>query len=195
MPPLLPGDRPSRMPAREIEIVDEMWNSMMADFASAGADIMDKDIMLIDNRNDSYRRPKDGILFVPRAPHQIRPPADTGVHYRLDEADQEFTLSLNDPPQLSDYQWNSVQLETEHNVCQACLDILNYYCRYAEARLTVSGPLEATISRKTNFGSTKNARITIGLNICYQIPLFIISISSLCLLLQLYKNAFCVRCF
>lgn len=184
MPHPLPGDLPARMPARELEKADEIWKSMMATLASE-ENLIDYDIMLCDNREDSYRDPGEGSLFIQRVPHQVRPPADTGVHYRLNEVNQEFELSLNNPPQLPDYEWNSVRVRTAHNVCQACLDVFNYYCRYIEARLVVRGLLEAPIFRKTDFESTKTGQKTIARNLCYRIPLCTILISTLCLLGQL----------
>ena len=184
MPPLLPGDRPARLPAREIEVQDGLWKALAAEIGSEGGDT-DCDIMFINNSSDSYRDQKHGNLLVQRAPHQVRPPSDTGVHYWLNEADREFEVSLDSPPQLPDYEWNSVQLKTGHNMCQACLDVFNYYCQFIEARSVVRGPPEPLMLRRTDFGSTKSGLKMIARNSCYQIPSCIISIFSLCLLGQL----------
>ena len=194
MPAHLPEDRPGRMLAREVEMFDEM-EKVVAASLDRGSDLNNYDVMFYNNASASYRDPGEGSLFVQRAPHQVRPPAATGVHYRLNKADRMHEVSLHIPPQLPDYEWNSVQLKTAHKVCQACHDVLNYYCRYIEARSVVRGPLEAPIFRKTDFESTKSGQKTIARNGCYQISSCIISISTLCLLGQLCTNAFCARCF
>ncbi len=89
LPRLLPGDRSGRPSAREVEGVDEMWE-MAATLASEG----DNDIMLHDNRNDSCKYSKEGSLFVRRSPHQVRPPVDADIRYRLNEADKVFKVSF-----------------------------------------------------------------------------------------------------
>lgn len=157
MPAHLPGNRPGRLSAREVEVGDQMWKTSL-DLS----DLNDYDVMLYSNQSKSYRDPREGNLFIQRAPHQVRSSADTGVHYRFNEVDRVHELSLKDPPRLPDYEWNSVQLKIAHKVCQACHDVLNYYCRYIEARSVVRGPLEAPIFRKTDFESTKSGQKTIA---------------------------------
>ena len=134
------------MPSRELEIGDAMLRE-----AEAVSD--DCDILFQDNRIESYRNEQEGLLFVRRDPHQVRPPADTGVEYGRSEADQTYHLSLNDPPERAEYDWNSVRLNDTYYVCQACRDVFNYYCRYREARVKVGDSVETLNLRETELKS------------------------------------------
>ena len=138
----LPGNLPELMPSRELERSDAMLRAL-----EAVSD--DCEIFLIDNMSESYRQEKEGNLFVRRDPHQVRPPADTGVEYGRSEADQTYHLSLNDPPERAEYDWNSVRLNDTYYVCQACRDVFNYYCRYREARVKVGDSVETLTLRET----------------------------------------------
>ena len=133
----LPGELPRQMAARELQTANGMWRAIIEELKSKGK-LFDYDLMLQDNRSESYRDAQEGSLFVLRAPQQVRPPADTGVCYRINKVNQTLELSLNDSPQLPAYERHSLQLETTHKFCQACLDVLNYYCKYREARSNVS---------------------------------------------------------
>jgi len=113
--------------------------------AEAIAKYPDYDTIIKSNLGEDYRNPQEGSLFVHRAPHEIRPQADTGVQVQFDEADQRFVVTLDYPLQQTQYEWNSIQLETEHILCVACLDVLNYYCKYSEARFTVRDSFQTTV--------------------------------------------------
>ena len=135
MRPLLPGLRPPRMSRQEITLSAEM-DEAIAEIMEEKGELLD--IVTRDNRSESYRMPKEGSLQVRRAPHEVRPPAHTGVQYSIND-DGVCTLSLNHAPNLPEYELNSFKLETDHHpLCQACCDVFNYYCRYKEARLEVS---------------------------------------------------------
>ena len=142
----LPGYTPELMPSRELEIS----NAMLRALETVSIDF---DVYLRDNRSESYGDEGEGVLFVGRDPHQVRPPADTGVEYGRSEADQTYHLSLNDPPGRAEYGWNSARLNDTYYVCQACRDVFNYYCRYVEARVKVGDSVETLSLRETEFKS------------------------------------------
>lgn len=136
MPPLLPGQRPPRMSLTEITMAEKM-DQAVAEMMAANPKAAEYDIMTHDNRGESYRDTKQGSLLVKRTPHQVRPFADTGVDYSLTE-DGILELSLNNVEEKAEYEWNSFHLSTKHELCQACCDVFNYYCRYKLEHLEVS---------------------------------------------------------
>ncbi len=141
------------MSSQELELGNEMMNQVEA---TAAYD--DYDIVFHDNRGESYRdEQNEGLLFVHRAPHEVRPPIDTGVSYTRSEADQKYSVSLNNSPKRPEYNWNSVRLDDKRPVCQACRDVFNYYCRYFEARLKVRCSFEAFISHGADLESIKSS--------------------------------------
>jgi hypothetical protein len=143
-PSRLPGYRPVGLPAREIQLEDERWRDVTELLEAEGVS-GDCDLMLIDERSGSYRELEKENLLVQRLPHEVRPPSHTGVQHRFNEATRVAELSLNDAPRLPEYEWTSMQLETEHNLCQACLDVFNYFCKYLEAKTAVSCLLRITV--------------------------------------------------
>ena len=146
MPRPLPGDLPDLMPSRELETS----NAMMRQIEAVSDDY---DVFFHDNRSESYRDEQEGVLFVRRLPHQVRPPAATGVKYRRSEADQTYHLSLNNPSERAEYSWNSVRLNDSCHVCQACRDVFNYYCRYVEASVKVGDSVKTLSLRETELKS------------------------------------------
>ncbi|KAL2073917.1 hypothetical protein VTL71DRAFT_11243 [Oculimacula yallundae] len=133
MPPLLPGQRPPRMGSQEISMAEKM-DRQMAEMIEQDPEVAECDIICHDTRGESYRDPNEGSLIVRRAPHEVRPPADTGVVYSLD-SEGGLSLSLRSTPRAPEYKWNSFELRTEHPLCQACRDVFNYYCQYQEAQI------------------------------------------------------------
>ena len=169
---------------------EEMMNEVEATVAYD-----DYDTFFSSNTSESYRDEQEDLLFVRRAPHQVRPPADTGVDYGRNEADQKYHLSLNNPPKRPEYNWNSVQLENARHICQACRDVFNYYCRYVETRLEVSRSFEILVSRDTKLESMERSQRRIARDLNSQIPSCIISISFLCLHGQTLPNVTYVNYF
>lgn len=139
MPVFLPGELPPGVSGIELKTNSQIRS--VRDRLISEQELFNYDIMLRDTRSESYRDAGgEGSLFVKRAPQEIRSPADTGVSYHLNETNRTCEVSLNDAPQRPEYEWNSVQLETRHDLCEACIDVLNYYCWYRGARSTVSTP-------------------------------------------------------
>jgi len=154
----LPGIRPRRMPALEQEIVDEIHEEAQRSMNERlGPEGKDCDMMVQSHASANYRDPADRSLIVRRAPHQVRPSADTGVYYSLVEEGRlhRMDIGLKEVPQLAQYEWKSVEIETAHNVCQACHDVFNYYCQYKEAEIVVIYTLQAFKLLKADFRSTK----------------------------------------
>ncbi len=176
MPRPLPGELPELMPSRELEFGDGMMSEI-----EATAAYNDYDIVFRDNRGESYRDEEEGLLFVRRAPHEVRTPIDTGVSYARSGADEKYDVSLNNSPKRPEYNWNSVRLDDTRPVCQACRDVFNYYCRYFEARLKVRCSFETFISHETNLESIKRSQRKIARNSNSQTPSCIISTFFLCL--------------
>ena len=143
----LPGYLPELMPFRELEISNAMMRQLEAAVSN------DSDVFFHDNTSKSYRNEPEVVLLVRRDPHQVRPPADTGVEYGRSEADQTYHLSLNDPPERAEYGWNSARLNDTYYVCQACRDVFNYYCRYVEASVKVGDSVETLSLRETELKS------------------------------------------
>lgn len=135
------------MPVRELE----KSNAMMRATDEAMSD--DCDIFSYDKRSESYRNESEGSLLVRRDPHQVRPPADTGVEYGRNEADQTYHLSLNDRSERAEYGWNSVLPNDTCHICQACRDVFNYYCKYVEAREKVGESVGTLSLRETELKS------------------------------------------
>ena len=125
----LPGEF-TGYPGRELESMGEMWNSM-----TTIAERENYDVLLHDNRSQSYRNQEDGTLFVGRQPHEVRPPSEIGVRYQI-------TNSSHRP----EYEIQALRLHTYHNLCQACVDCLNYYCQYIGARSKVCKSQEVQIA-------------------------------------------------
>ena len=161
----------------------------------AAVSIDDSDVFFVDNRSESYRNEREGNLFVRRDPHQVRPPADTGVEYGRSEADQTYHLSLNDPPQRAEYGWNSARLNDTCYVCQACRDVFNYYCRYVEARVKVGDSVETLSLRETELKSIWRGQRTIVRDLNSQIPSCTTSILFHCLRGQALPNVTYVKYF
>ena len=133
----IPGTLPEGLGGSEWEVVAALRKKVRDEYERRGWS-PDSDAMLIANGSWSYRDPKEGLLQVYRAPHQVRPPSDTGVHCRLHPTEEKTELSLNDPPNQAQYRWDSFQLQTRHTLCQACLDAFHYYCEYVQMNSTVS---------------------------------------------------------
>jgi hypothetical protein len=153
MPPrysrLLPGERP-RLPAQEVELVAELDKILVEQKNTQST--MYLGTMYIPNLDESHRDLEhEGSFFVHHDPHLIRPPADTGVLCKFDGADKQIKVSLKYPPQIPEYEWNSIQLRTAHKICPACLDVFNYYGRYIEAQTNVRGLVKAPIWLKADF--------------------------------------------
>ena len=135
MSPPLPGELPELMPSRELEMAKQMMDGAESVMLASDA----PDIFFYDNSCKNYRGEDEGLLLVQRDPHQVRPPADTGVEIRRNEThEKHFSLGLKDSPKRSEYNWDSSQLQNWGKICQACRDVFNYYCRYLEARSRVS---------------------------------------------------------
>ncbi len=132
---LLPGEMPASISKRELESAQAMADEMKRHLDS-GPVPLDYDILEHDNRGVSYREPSEPSLRVQREPQEIRPSAHTGVLYNFDQEDV-LQLSLENPTVLPEYEIDSVKLSTGHHLCQACLDVLNYYCKYKEIRSAV----------------------------------------------------------
>jgi hypothetical protein len=130
---LLLGQISSWMGKREGEIGRLMYEEV----EGLVEDKSDCDIMLSVNTTESYRRAKNARLYVPRAPHQVRPFSHTGAQYWLDGPDG-IEVSLNDPVEKQEYQRDSVRFRSGHQLCLACRDMFNYYCKYRETRIPVS---------------------------------------------------------
>jgi hypothetical protein len=171
MPIRLPGNRPGITPgeisAREHQLADLTQEEI--DKLNANL----PDVMMYNNTSASYRAPKIGYLFVQKPPHEIRALAHTGVDYRYDEEEKEYTLELNDPVELPEYERTSLKLKTGHNLCFACLDVFNYYCKYIDAYLAVTHPFPPP-SPHTNTPSTKLYQQKTAQNSRLQIQSFII---------------------
>ena len=150
MPRPLPGYIPDSIPFRELEISNAKMRQVEETLPD-GCD--DCDVLEFYYRRESYRDEQEAVLLVRRDPHQVRPPADTGVEYGRSEADQTYHLSLNDPPERAEYGWNSVRLNDTCHLCRACRDVFNYYCRYIEAREKVGDSVETLSLRKTELKS------------------------------------------
>ncbi|EME39263.1 hypothetical protein DOTSEDRAFT_38483 [Dothistroma septosporum NZE10] len=119
---LLPGERPSRIGNREFDFAQHMEEEVMAIKGPAE----DYDIVMIANTSSSARDADEGSLLVRCQPHIVRPAKDTGVGFATDE-DGSVTLELNDPPNASRYQLDSLRLTTPHRLCLACTDAFNYF--------------------------------------------------------------------
>jgi len=130
---LLPGQRCSWMGKR----ADEFGRLMFEELEGLVDDKSDYDTMLTTNATDSYREGKNAQLYVPRAPHQVRPFSHTGVEYRPDGPDG-IEVRLNNPVEKQEYQRDSVRFRSGHHLCLACRDMFNYYCKYRETRILVS---------------------------------------------------------
>lgn len=94
-----------------------------------GTDYLDWDVMTYANGSESHRNWEDGTLFVRRQPHEVRPPSETGVRYQF-TSDGNVHLHLERLPQRAEHEGQAIQLHTYHKLCQACIDCLNYYCKY-----------------------------------------------------------------
>ena len=191
MPRPLPGELPELMSSRELEMANEMINQVEATAAYDECDIVHHD-----NRGESYRdEQEEGLLFVCRAPHEVRPPIDTGVSYARSEADQKYHVSLNNSPKRPEYNWNSVRLDDTRPVCQACRDVFNYYGRYFEARLKVCRSSKTFVSHETNLKSFKRSQRKIVPDLNSPTPSCIISIFFLCLPGRILQNVTYVKYF
>lgn len=129
MPILLPGERPPRIGARAEEIMTELNELAKAIVLKTGHD----DIAFITNTS------ADGdtsSFFVQREPHQVRAAAHTGVSYEALRPDEPYVLTLSEATRLPEYERNSLHVNTGHHLCEACLDVFNYYCEYVNARWT-----------------------------------------------------------
>lgn len=135
MPLPLPGD-PTSAPGRITETLQSLWDVVAVDSTRNGNE--DCDIMIRENTFEAHRNQEEGVLLVRRVPHEVRPQSDTGVRYRIG-GDHTLDLNLVDPVHRPEYELKSFQLlEKDYKLCQACLDCLNYYCRYVELLVCVS---------------------------------------------------------
>ena len=134
MPLPLPGD-PTDAPGRVAENLQQWWDLFVADSTRNGDP--DCDLMIRKNTFDADRDQDEGVLLVRRMPHEIRPRPGTGVEYCITR-DHTLDLNLVEPTHRLEYELKSFQLlEQEYKLCQACLDCLNYYCRYVELSVEV----------------------------------------------------------
>jgi hypothetical protein len=134
MPLPLPGD-PTGAPDRIIETLQQMWESIIAQ--NTGNRDGDCDVMILNNTFEAHRDQEEGVLLVPRLPHEVRPLSDTRVKYSISE---DHTLDLKPviPIQRPEYDLKSFQLlDQNYNLCLACRGCLNYYCRYVELSVEV----------------------------------------------------------
>ena len=90
------------------------------------------EIMRRDNRSIRKRDPDEGLLFVPAAPHEVRPPEHTGIEYQIDESGLDVTL--NDPSSEPTYDLTSLLVKSPHKLCTPCLDVLNYMCEFNKSK-------------------------------------------------------------
>ena len=125
--------------------MDEQMNKSMQERMEEQPETAYFDIFLYDNRSVSYRDPREGFLFIARAPRIIRPAADTGVRYSFNETNQELEVGLDTVPNRPEYERNSIRLKTGHKLCQACLDAFNYYCSYQDSLAAVRNLFEAFV--------------------------------------------------
>ena len=124
---MLPGTGPSRRSGQSAAM-----HKAMSDSVDQYRDWM-SDNMIVDNSTASARDPNEASLMVGRAPHVVRPPHETGVQYRISEG--RLDVALENCPS---YPTDSIDVQTPHRLCQACLDVLHYYCQYQEARSTMT---------------------------------------------------------
>lgn len=118
----LPGE-PTGFPGRQMEFAEQMQGAL------DGRDHLDWDVMIHATDSESHRNREDGTLFVRRQPHEVRPPSETGVRCQF-TSDGNVNLHLEHPPQRAEHEVQAIQLHTYHKLCQACIDCLNYYCKY-----------------------------------------------------------------
>jgi hypothetical protein len=129
--PPLPGE-PNNFPGRENDISDQMEEEIYQNILSSGKPF---DIFLKDNTTDSYRDvDREGILFVPQEPCQIRSLEETGLVYRIRHEDEVLQIELNNPKERAT---DLVRISGGHPLCVPCKDALNYYSRWLELKTTV----------------------------------------------------------
>ncbi|KIV83444.1 hypothetical protein PV11_05468 [Exophiala sideris] len=130
---LLPGQRPTQMGRREDQFGKAM-HSEIYDLASEKG-INDMDILLMNNTIGSARKDTEEMLYVPSRPHEARPYDHTGVVVKLD-GQNGVELHLNDPSPAPSEMEPMMQLQSEHELCLACTDAIDYFCHYRELRWT-----------------------------------------------------------
>ncbi|KAK8850892.1 hypothetical protein PGQ11_013371 [Apiospora arundinis] len=112
---------------------DQIYHEMNKLFMGPQA-IAIPDIMLSDNSIGATRGWEGPLLFVPTKAHVIRPPHDLSARFTFETDDENHTrVWVDDPEPGAEVLHESVQLHTEHMLCTACKDILNYYCEYVVA--------------------------------------------------------------
>lgn len=100
-----------------------------------------KDIWIHDTSIESYRETEEStsLLYVQRSPHQVRSPEDTGIGFETDEVNEIVKYyAMENVPKKAVYEQRSLYLETQNKLCQACLDVLNYFCKYIQNTILVS---------------------------------------------------------
>ncbi|KAI1625233.1 hypothetical protein EDD37DRAFT_608687 [Exophiala viscosa] len=130
---LLPGRRPARIGGREEEIVRSLHSNTHELASEKG--LNDIDILLVNNTTEAARKDKEKGLYVPSRPHEVRPYDHTGVVVTLGSQNR-LELQLNDPsPAPYDIE-PMMKLQSQHKMCLACTDAIDYFCRYRELRWT-----------------------------------------------------------
>ncbi|KAK7999369.1 hypothetical protein PG990_011969 [Apiospora arundinis] len=125
---LLPGQHRD-VGQHEDQIYHEMNKMLMGPQA-----IAQYEVMLHDNSIGATRGWEGPLLFVPAKAHVIRPPHDLSARFKFEADDENCTrVWVDDPEPGAEVLYESVQLHTEHTLCTACKDVLNYYCEYVVA--------------------------------------------------------------
>ena len=135
-PRWLPGD-PAQRSVPGADTVRLIWEAL-----TSGEIREDAEIMQQSNTLEGYRDQEDPLLFVMRQPHEIRPPSDAGVKYTVAE-DGTVVYNLDSPTWRPEYEIGVLKVHTEHTLCLACIDCLNYMSTYAKARSKVRASQKA----------------------------------------------------
>ncbi|KAK8103480.1 HET-domain-containing protein [Apiospora kogelbergensis] len=88
-----------------------------------------RDIMLHDNSVGATRGWDGPLLFVPTEAHVVRPPDQLGFRARKDD-EGRIAVWVDDPEPGTEISHKSLQLRTDHTICTACRDVLDYYCEF-----------------------------------------------------------------
>jgi len=154
---LLPGQRPSQMGRRE----DQFGRSMHSEMYNAASEkgINDMDIVLINNTTGSARKDLEKTLYVPSRPHEARPYDHTGVVVEYG-GQNGIELHLNDPSAAPRQIEPMIKLQSQHHLCLACTDAIDYFCRYRELRWTVGRRVAVQYSNVDTRSGTKIMRMT-----------------------------------
>lgn len=97
-----------------------------------------RDIMLHDNSVGATRGWDGPLLFVPTEAHVVRPPDQLGFRARKD-GEGRIAVWVDDPEPGAEISHESLQLRTDHTICTACRDVLDYYCKFVSGHLKDTG--------------------------------------------------------